>query len=56
MYRKRRILKKIEVTMGFGDVQMNGIQAESGRLQNADGDITLFGCDMQNIQMQSRLR
>ena len=28
--------------MGFGDVQMNGIQAESGRLQNADGDITHF--------------
>ena len=45
---EKKVLKKIEVTMGFGDVQMNGIQAESGRLQNADGDITLFGCDMQN--------
>lgn len=39
--------------MGFGDVQMNGIQAESGRLQNADGDITLFGCDMQNIKCKA---
>ena len=36
---EKKVLKKIEVTMGFGDVQMNGIQAESGRLQNADGDI-----------------
>ena len=45
---EKKVLKKIEITMGFGDVQMNGIQAESGRLQNADGDITLFGCDMQN--------
>ena len=32
---------------------MNGIQAESGRLQNADGDITLFGCDMQNIKCKA---
>ena len=39
--------------MGFGDVQMNGIQAESGRLQNADGDITLFGCDMQSIKCKA---
>lgn len=50
---EKKVLKKIEVTMGFGDVQMNGIQAESGRLQNADGDITLFGCDMQNIKCKS---
>ena len=34
---EKKVLKKIEITMGFGDVQMNGIQAESGRLQNADG-------------------
>lgn len=39
--------------MGFGDVQMNGIRAESGNLQNADGDITLFGCDMQNIKCKA---
>ena len=50
---EKKVLKKIEVTMGFGDVQMNGIQAESGRLQNADGDITLFGCDMQNIKCKA---
>ena len=39
--------------MGFGDVQMNGRQEESGRLQNADGDITLFGCDRQNIKCKA---
>ena len=50
---EKKVLKKIEITMGFGDVQMNGIQAESGRLQNADGDITLFGCDMQNIKCKA---
>ena len=50
---EKKVLKKIEVTMGFGDVQMNGIRAESGSLQNADGDITLFGCDMQNIKCKA---
>ena len=50
---EKKALKKIEVTMGFGDVQMNGIRAESGSLQNADGDITLFGCDMQNIKCKA---
>ena len=50
---EKKVLKKIEVTMGFGDVQMNGIRAESGNLQNADGDITLFGCDMQNIKCKA---
>ena len=50
---EKKVLKKIEITMGFGDVQMNGIRAESGSLQNADGDITLFGCDMQNIKCKA---
>ena len=26
---------------------------KAGRLQNADGDITLFGCDMQNIKCKA---
>lgn len=34
-------MTSIDVTMDFGDVQMNGVQAESGKIQNDDGDISI---------------
>lgn len=43
----------MDVTMEFGDVQMNGVQAESGRIQSDDGDITLSGCRIQNIKLEA---
>lgn len=50
---EKKVLKKMDVTMEFGDVQMNGVQAESGRIQSDDGDITLSGCRMQNIKLEA---
>ena len=48
---EKKVLKKIEVTMGFGDVQMNGIQAKSGTWEN--GSITLEDGDakIQNTKL-----
>lgn len=48
-----KVLKKIDVAMDFGDVQMNGVQAESGRIQSDDGDVTLSGCKMQDIKLEA---
>lgn len=50
---EKKVLKKMDVTMEFGDVQMNGVQAESGRIQSDDGDITLSGCRIQNIKLEA---
>lgn len=50
---EKKVLKKMDVTMEFGDVQMNGVQAESGSIQSDDGDITLSGCRMQNIKLEA---
>lgn len=38
---EKKVLKNIDVTMDFGDVQMNGVQAESGSIESDDGDIDL---------------
>ena len=50
---EKKILKKIDVTMEYGDLWMNGVQAESGSIQSDDGDIALSGCRMQNVKLES---
>ena len=39
--------------MDFGDVQMNGVQAESGIIESDDGDIVLSGCKMQDVKIEA---
>ena len=50
---EKKVLKKMDVTMEFGDVKMNGVQAEGGSIQSDDGDIILSGCKMQNIKLET---
>lgn len=50
---EKKVLKNIDVTMDFGDVQMNGVQAESGSIESDDGDIVLSGCKMQDVKIEA---
>lgn len=50
---EKKVLKNIDVTMDFGDVQMNGVQAEGGNIRNDDGDIVLSGCKMQDVKIEA---
>ena len=50
---EKKVLKNIDVTMDFGDVQMNGVQAESGSIESDDGDIVLSGCKMQDAKIEA---
>lgn len=50
---EKKVLKKMDIHMDFGDIQMNRVQAESGRIQSDDGDIVLSGCSMQNIKLEA---
>ncbi len=50
---EEKILKNMDITMEFGDIQMNGVQAEGGSIQSDDGDITLSGCKMQDVKLEA---
>lgn len=50
---EKKVLKEMDIHMDFGDIQMNRVQAESGRIQSDDGDIVLSGCGMQNIKLEA---
>ena len=44
----------IYINIDFAEeILSGGKESETGSLQNADGDITLFGCDMQNIKCKA---